>query len=294
MPSETMIRRQSKKRLMPRKERVMRLNAKKVLVNTKEESSCGYCSGKGHRYTNCTIRKGLAAKGAQYIVTREESQNEGSWLCNRLEHSAIIEYYDAKKGNIARNVNNKGRGVFIHNVYLQNCQQPLAGYTPISSLAVEVSFLSIGTGEEISTKERMLIHGELLNTLFHKLQEKRSSHIYTMGLPLKHHQIGQYIKTYHKTSSTHIKLLVHNLDCCHKHHILCNKYTLHSHLKIFCHYPSHLNTMWQMKSQRQNLKCRRIKYNEDMFVPLMYWIQLPYRWVGRACFCLGKVRDGVE
>lgn len=172
MPSGRMIRKQSKKRLMSRKEHTMRAKTKKiasqqVAVNTKEESGCGYCSQKGHRYTKCPLRKELGAKGAEYIVSLEESQNDGPRLCNRLEYSAAIEYYDAKKqGNIARNVSNKSRGVFIHNVYLQHRQQPLAGYTPLSSLAIEVSFLAIGSSNgETSTKERMLIHGNSMNTL---------------------------------------------------------------------------------------------------------------------------------
>ncbi|GFH55396.1 hypothetical protein CTEN210_11872 [Chaetoceros tenuissimus] len=170
MPSELMIRKQSKKRLMSRREHIKQSSKKivshQVVVNTKEESSCGYCSGKGHRYTNCDIRKELAAKGAEYIVSLEETKNDASRLRNRLEYNAILQYYDEKQhGTIARNVSNKSRGVFIHNLYLQNCQHPLVGYSSLSDLAIEVSFLAIGSKqEEISTKERMLIAGESMNT----------------------------------------------------------------------------------------------------------------------------------
>ena len=99
--SELMIRKQSKKRLMSRREQIKRSSKKivsqhQVVVKTKEESSCGYCSRKGCRCANCTIRKELAEKGVEHVVSLEETKNNASRLRNRLEYNAILQCYDEK------------------------------------------------------------------------------------------------------------------------------------------------------------------------------------------------------
>lgn len=273
MPSEGMVRKQTKKRLMSGREHGIRSKAKKapaphVVVNTKEESSCGFCSEKGHRYTNCTIRKEFAGKGAEYIVSRDESQNNGEQLRNRLEHNAVLEYYNVKLGSIARNVSNKYRGVFIHNIYCQNHQQTLAGYIPLSALALEISFLSVGSRQmEIGMKERMIITGESMNTFISQASGKKvKSYIYMMVLHLKHHHIV-------KTCAIHLKYLVHKWDIYHKCSIQCP-------FSFRSHYHNHFNIiMQQMKIIRQNSTCNASKiHNENIYSKLL--IQLPYGCVG--------------
>jgi len=166
-PSATQIRKESKHRLRPNREKrnkVASMVKVTARVNQKAESSCSFCGSK-HRITSCKQRKFLQQVATEYILGANESGLSNLMRC--MEHDNIFNS-PSEVGNLFSLLGTgKGKHVFIHHVW-SAMQQDICRLTDLS---FEISFINRrGCSEE----ERHQITGQGFNEIISNLNSMQA------------------------------------------------------------------------------------------------------------------------
>ena len=180
-PSATQIRKESKHRLRPNREKRNKgqsmVKGTTARVNHKAQSSCSFC-GNQHRITSCKQRKLLQQVATEYLLGANESGLSN--LIRRMEHDKPFNS-PSEVGNLLSSLGTgKGKHVFIHHVW-SAMQQDICRLTDMS---FEISFInSRGCTEE----ERHQITGQGFNEIISNLNsmQARKKFVYygTQKLP---------------------------------------------------------------------------------------------------------------